>query len=116
MGIGAGAGLLQFENSGEGRSATRSIMYALLVLLLVAGAFYAGLRASDFAKGRTSEAAPPGELTRALDAGREAFMRGDYAGARLHLNALVERDPQNAEAHYWLGRAQLGQREYASAA
>ncbi|HYP27213.1 MAG TPA: protein phosphatase 2C domain-containing protein [Blastocatellia bacterium] len=102
--------------SGEGRPVTRIIMYVLLVLLLVSGAFYAGLRASDFLENRASEAAPSGELSRTLDAGREAFMRGDYAGARLQLNAVVERDPQNAEANYWLGRVQLGQREYAGAA
>ncbi|HKG23607.1 MAG TPA: tetratricopeptide repeat protein, partial [Blastocatellia bacterium] len=95
---------------------SRTIMLALLVLLLVAGAFYAGLRASDFARKATSEAGPPGEQTRAVDAAREAFMKGDYAVARSQLNAIVERDPQNAEANYWLGRVQLGQREYASAA
>jgi protein phosphatase len=96
----------------ERKSATRAVMYALLVLLLVAGAFYAGLRADDL----TDDNAPENAPVDPLGEGRTAFNAGNYQAAAAAFAALVEREPQNAQAHYWLGRSQLEVREYLKAA
>jgi len=96
------------------RSGSRTLMYTLLVLVLIAGAFYGGLRASDFIKIGASNANANREAD-ALQPGREAFERGDYKLASTEFESLVKRDASNAKAHYWLGRAQLEQREYESA-
>lgn len=95
-------------------SASRVLMYTLLVLVLVAGAFYGGLRASDFIKSRASNANANREAD-PLKLGREAFERGDYKTAAAEFESLSKREPSNASALYWLGRAQLEQREYDSA-
>jgi protein phosphatase len=95
------------------RSSSRIVMYTLLVLVLVAGAFYGGLRASDFMNKRLSNSVPHAD---ALQAGREAFERSDYKAAAVEFEAVAKRDPLNASALYWLGRAALEQREYAAAA
>jgi len=92
-------------------SASRVLMYTLLVLVLVAGAFYGGLRASDFINNR----APNANANRGADPlqfGREAFERGDYKLAAAEFESLTKRAPSNARAIYWLGRAQLEEREY----
>ena len=88
-------------------------MYSLLGLVLVAGSFYAGLRASDFTKDRPSNANRPADP---LIIGREAFESGDYKIAALEFESLSKREPSNARAHYWLGRARLELREYELAA
>lgn len=100
------------KRSGSG---SRVFMYVLLVLVLIAGAFYGGLRASDLIKNRvansnTNSAGDP------LQIGREAFEKGDYRVAAAEFESLSKRDPSNARALYWLGRALLEQREYANAA
>lgn len=92
-------------------SGSRVLMYALLVLVLVAGAFYGGLRASDFIKNRASNANAAREAD-PLQIGREAFERGDHKVAAVEFESLLKREPSNARALYWLGRAQLEQREY----
>ncbi|MEK6409410.1 MAG: protein phosphatase 2C domain-containing protein [Acidobacteriota bacterium] len=97
------------------RPGSRFLMYALLVLVLIGGAFYGGLRASDFIKDRktdsnTNAAADP------LLIGREAFEKGDHRLAAAEFESLAKRDPSNARALYWLGRALLEERNYASAA
>lgn len=92
-------------------AASRVLMYTLLVLVLVAGAFYGGLRASDFIKNRASDANANREAD-PLQGGREAFERGDYKLAAVEFESLLKREPSNARALYWLGRAQLEQREY----
>lgn len=92
-------------------SGSRVLMYTLLVLVLVAGAFYGGLRASDFIKNRASNANANREAD-PLQIGREAFERGDYKVAAVEFESLLKREPSNARALYWLGRAQLEQREY----
>jgi protein phosphatase len=94
-------------------SSSRIVMYTLLVLVLVAGAFYGGLRASDFMNKRLSISDPHADP---LQAGREAFERGDYKAATAEFESAAKRDPSNASALYWLGRAALEQREYAAAA
>jgi protein phosphatase len=101
-----------YEEKGAG-SRSRALMYTLLTLVLIAGAFYGGLRASDFLKNRASSsivAADP------LQIGREAFERGDYKTALAEFESVAKREPSNGKALYWLGRAQLEERDYAGAA
>ena len=92
---------------------SRTLMYALLGLVLVAGAFYAGLRASDFTNKGASNA---NRVSDSLILGRDAFESGDYKLAALEFESLSKREPSNARAHYWLGRARLELREYEIAA
>jgi serine/threonine protein phosphatase PrpC len=93
------------------RSVSRVLMYTLLVLVLLAGAFYGGLRASDVMNKRGANANPNNESD-PLQPGREAFERGDYKLAAAQFESLSKREPYNARALYWLGRAHLEQREY----
>lgn len=95
----------------HGWSGSRVLMYTLLLLVVVAGAFYGGLRASEIINSRSHNSNPNSE-TDLLQPGREAFERGDYKGASAEFQALIREDPLNARAHYWLGRTQLEQREY----
>jgi TolA-binding protein len=82
----------------------------LLVLgALVAAAFYVGLRASELSQ--PSVADPVG-----VKAARDAFERGDLPAAEASLVALIGREPQNSDAHYWLGRVRLELGEFAGAA
>lgn len=99
------------ENSG--RSGARIVMYTLLVLVLIAGAFYGGLRASDYFKRSNRNASIARDP---LQTGRDAFERGDYRAALLEFESLSKRDPSNARAVFWLGRAQLELRDYQGAA
>ncbi len=92
-------------------SSSRVLMYSLLMLVLIGGAFYGGLRASDIIKNRASDANANREIDH-LQLGREAFERGDYKLALAELELVSKRDPSNARALYWLGRVQLEQREY----
>lgn len=49
----------------------------------------------------------------------ELILAGDYANAEAAFGTHVEKfpdDPQSADARYWLGEAQLGQRKYQNAA
>jgi TolA-binding protein len=91
------------------------VIYTLLVLVLIAGAFYGGLRATDYIKKGSSSPASNVALD-PLQAGREAFEKGDYRGAQAEFESLSKRDPSNARALYWLGRAQLEMRDYEGAA
>ena len=97
------------------KSGSRLLMYALLVLVLIAGAFYGGLRASDYIKKRASNQIANTGVD-SLQSGREAFDRGDYKTAATEFEALSKREPANAAALYWLGRALSEQRDYAGAA
>lgn len=91
----------------------RWIIYILLGLVLLAAGFYAGLRASDLFGSPSSDApVTNAEMLR----GREAFDGRNYQAAALEFDVVARREPQNAEARYWLGRAQLEQGEYAKAA
>jgi protein phosphatase len=99
------------ESYAKRGSGSRVLMYTLLVLVLVAGAFYGGLRASDFIKNRASNANANREAD-PLQLGREAFERGDYKVAAAEFESVLKRETSNARALYWLGRAQLEQREY----
>ena len=94
-------------------SRSRWLVWVLIALVLMAGSFYGGLRASDWRKGRTSDA---GALNDQLKAGRAAFEAGNFPAAVAQFTLVVEKDAQNAEAYYWLGRAQLEAGDYAKAA
>lgn len=96
----------------EGKS--RRIIYALVTLLLMAAAFYAGLRAPEWLKNRAAGA--QAVAADPMQAGREAFESGAFQAAVIEFGSLVKRDPQNADARYWLGRAHLEQDEFAKAA
>lgn len=97
------------------KSGSRVLMYTLLVLVLMAGAFYGGLRASDYLKNRASNQSTSAGAD-SLQPGREAYDRGDYKTAATEFEALSKREPANAAALYWLGRALSEQRDYAGAA
>ncbi len=101
---------------GSEGSFLRKLIYALVVLLLMGGAFYAGLRASDFIPGLGPAEDPDQGFRGQTVAGREAFESGDYTRATSTLVALLEVDPANAEARYWLGRTQMEQKNYVNAA
>jgi serine/threonine protein phosphatase PrpC len=105
--------LEEFESntSVQGRSRTRVALYAMIVLVLVAGAFYGGLRASDFVR-KGAAVSNSNRGPDSLQTGKEAFERGDYKLAATEFESAARREPTNARASYWLGRAQLEQREY----
>jgi len=105
-----------FQTDTEGKSGrgSRILMYTLLALVLVASAFYGGLRASDVIKTRLLNANANREAD-LLQGGREAFERADYKTAAAEFDAVLKRDPLNARALYWMGRVQLEQKEYESA-
>jgi len=97
------------------RSASRIVMNTLLVVVLIAAAFYGGLRAPDYIKKgasnpNTNAAVDP------LQIGREAFEKGDYRVALAEFESLSKRDPSNNRALYWLGRAQSALRAFDAAA
>lgn len=85
----------------------------LIALVLLAAGFYLGLRASDgFGDSSSDGPVINAEMLR----GREAFDSKNYQAAALEFDAIARREPQNAEARYWLGRSQMEQGEYAKAA
>ncbi len=121
-GAAAGGSLRTASEPGGKGSFTRKLVYVLLATVIAAGAFYAGLRASDYLNGQTSErdangnALMDGEQPDPLRTGREAFLKGDYQKAMTEFDSILMSDPENATARYWLGRAQLEQRDYQKAA
>jgi protein phosphatase len=104
------AGSEEQTRSGRG---SRIVMYVLLVLVLIAGAFYGGLRTSDYLKSRAPNS---NAAISSFQTGRDAFDRGDYKMAASEFEALSKREPANASAFYWLGRALSEQHDYAGAA
>jgi protein phosphatase len=101
-----------FEDAMPLKRGSRWVMYALLGLVAIAGAFYGGLRASDFNKAASNQ----GARVDSLHLGREAFDKGEYKAASAEFDAVSKREPTNASAFYWLGRALSEQRDYAGAA
>ena len=91
----------------------RKLMYILVVLVLMAGAFYGGLRASGLTKNLTAQRA---ESVDSLSAGIEEFHKGRYREAANLFSSVTARAPQNQEAWYWLGRSQFELGEYENAA
>jgi tetratricopeptide (TPR) repeat protein len=91
----------------------RKLMYILVVLVLIAGAFYGGLRAA----GLTKNGAPaPVDSSDPLNAGIEEFRKGRYREAGTLFTSVTTRAPHNQQAWYWLGRSQFELGEYESAA
>jgi serine/threonine protein phosphatase PrpC len=104
-----------FEPDASAGSPAKAIMYVLLVAVLMAGAFYLGLRTSDWFRKQSGN--PPAVLPAdPLKKGREAIDHGDLQTASVEFESLVRREPTNAPAHYWLGRVRLEQRDYQQAA
>lgn len=93
----------------------RTLVWVLALLVGVAAAFYAGLRASEWFAGKPSSAPAPTDSAGKIRGAREAFERGDRLTAAAELERLVAGEPQNADARFWLGRVQLEQGEYAKA-
>jgi len=90
-------------------SPSRIIIFVLLVLVIGTGAFYGGLRASDWFKREASKSAD--EMTRGI----AAFQREDYPAAASSFESALKREPSNGNALYWLGRTRLEQRDYQQA-
>ncbi len=103
------------EAEGRKQKFTRWLIYLLLGVLLVATGFYAGLRASGFRQPSSSDAPAPNATAAELQSGREAFEVKEYQAALSRFEAALRREPQNAEAAYWLGRARLELGDYAKA-
>jgi protein phosphatase len=109
----------RLDRRAEDRAPSRrsnSLIYVLLSLVLLAGGFYAGLRAPELMNKRAAKASPDRERAEQLTSGRDAFDRGDYPAAEAAFGAIRQREPQNAQAYYWLGRTLLERGQYAEAA
>ena len=100
----------------EGRS-TRSRTFVWILALLVGGAavFYAGVWVADSNREKADDALGLTDTTSRLQAAREAFENGDGKAAAVELERLLSSEPQNTEAHFWLGRVRLEQGEVAKA-
>ena len=101
----------------DGKKKSVIVMYGLLVLVLIVGAFYAGLRVGGSLSKRPAAAGSTPGLVSAdtIEAGRQALELGDYQTAQRTFEGLANREPQNALALYWLGRVHLGERRYQDA-
>ncbi|HET8674781.1 MAG TPA: protein phosphatase 2C domain-containing protein [Blastocatellia bacterium] len=100
---------------GASNSTARKIAWALVVLLLMAGAFYLGLRASEWRANSASDLNATNNVGSPFVLGIDAINRGDYQAAATYFNSIIEREPENGQAHYWLGRVQLEQGEFIKA-
>ena len=65
-------------------------------------------RSSRLASGRASGSACCRRTAHADDLAdaRKAMQKGDLRAAQIDLRNAVRSDPQNAEAHYWLGQGE----------
>ena len=100
----------------EKRRTSALIIYTLVIAVLLVAAFYAGLQVSDM---RSRAAAAHANANRTIDplaAARAQFQSGDYQSAASSLSSIIQRQPQNADAHYWLGRTELAQKQFPDAA
>jgi PPM family protein phosphatase len=106
---------VEFASQREGRSLLRKLAWPLALIVLLAGAFYLGLRASEW---RDKAASDPNVTNNVIDPyvlGIDAINKGDYQAAANHFISIVEREPENGYAHYLLGRVQLHQGEFVKA-
>jgi serine/threonine protein phosphatase PrpC len=95
----------------------RKLTYTLIVLVLIAGAFYGGLRAPELVRwvqGPPVDEAPA--TGNSIDVGMEEFHKGRYREAAAVFAQVTTREPQNHLGWYWLGRSQLELGEYATSA
>ncbi|MBI3651989.1 MAG: protein phosphatase 2C domain-containing protein [Acidobacteria bacterium] len=93
----------------------RMWLWAVLFLVGFVGAFYLGLRVAEWRTRTNTDTATMSETAKQLKAAKDAFDKGDYAMTASTLGGVLGREPQNAEARYWLGRAQMEQGDYAKA-
>ncbi len=100
----------------EGNSLARKIAWALVMLLLMAGSFYLGLRASEWRAKSASDLNATNNVADPLQMGRKAFESGNYQAAATEFASVIAREPANAQAYYWMGRTQMEQRDWAGAA
>jgi serine/threonine protein phosphatase PrpC len=99
-------------DEGEASATRRSnvVIFVLLILVLVLGSFYGGLRSANlFNKKHIS---PPPSDTQ-LELGRQAYDRGDLREADQAFSSLVGSGSTDWRAWYWMGRTQLEQRRFA---
>ena len=115
----AGKATTEPPNPGEARAAgSRTFIWILALLVCGVAGFYAGLRAPEWfgLKGNGAPDAPEATDTAGrIRAAREAFERGERLTAAADLERLINNEPQNPDARYWLGRIQLEQGEFARA-
>ncbi len=95
--------------SGSGQEAVqrpgrRVWIFILAALVLITGSFYAGLRASELAARKSRQAE---DAMNPLRPARQLLDEGQTAAAESALKSIVESDPKNGDAYYWLGRTQL---------
>jgi protein phosphatase len=102
-----------FDHAGAGKK-SRVLIWILLLLVGTIGGFFVGLKMSDWRAGKPSKP-PATETASQIRAAREDLEKGNVAGAVTVLAGIVSREPQNPEARYWLGRAQLEQNDYPKA-
>ncbi len=99
----------------ETPSKPRIWLWALVFLVGIVAAFYLGLRMSDWKNQSASVQPTMSETAKQIKTAQEAVEKGDSLTAVNLLAGIVVREPQNADARYWLGRAHLEQGEYAKA-
>ncbi|HWC76844.1 MAG TPA: protein phosphatase 2C domain-containing protein [Blastocatellia bacterium] len=102
------------EGGGHGPGSSRKLVYLLCALVLLAGAFYAGLRASEWGVGgrnqvNESQASDPFNIA------LEDFNKGRYREAADAFASMAAREPANNAAWYWLGRSELELGEFEKA-
>jgi serine/threonine protein phosphatase PrpC len=107
-------------DQGESTSAKRPffsrLAAVLVVSILIVSAFYAGLRASHLISGEPAGRETGVAAADPFSVARDAFDEGNYEKAGTIFANIVEREPNNALVHYWLGRARLETGDYAAAA
>ena len=87
--------------------------WLMIWIATVAGAFYGGLKMSDYWAKSSSKNG--NDTATQLKNAREAIDRGEAAKTMPELLKLIGSEPQNGEARYLLGRAQMEQAKYKEA-
>ena len=105
----------ELDSRRESSSPLRKFAWVLAALVLLAGAFYLGLRAADWRGEPEPDPQATNNMSDPYVIGIEAINRGDYQAAANHFGSVVEREPENGYAHYLLGRALLEQGEFIKA-
>lgn len=88
-------------------------MWAMIWVATLGGAFYGGLKMSDYWKQPSSSGTDSTAVQ--LKKAREAIDRGEVAKVMADLTSLIQREPQNAEVRYLMGRAFMEQAKYKEA-
>ena len=105
-----------FSDAGHGVSPVWKWLSLILLLMIAAGGAYAVASGNWPGRNQTPNSNGQENMIHPMRAGRDAFESGDYYTAETQFAAFVAREPQNAEAHYWLGRVQLAKRDFVNAA